>query len=173
LVDDALRGAPPFWGKVTPRYGTLPEFDVNIINNQPPKITILVKLKDENELIPIKSMGDGVFRALQIALTSFQSANGFFLIDEFENGLHYTVQEQIWDFIFKIAKQYNIQVFATTHSNDTVRSFLKVALDYQDLDGVAFRMGRSLRASDHGKIVATVFDEDSLTMYENMGVDIR
>ena len=68
--------------------------------------------------VPLGSMGDGMLRVLQIILKVFSAQGGFLLIDEFENGLHYSVQEKIWALIFKLAEQLNIQVFATTHSWD-------------------------------------------------------
>jgi AAA15 family ATPase/GTPase len=123
--------------------------------------------------VSLNSLGDGVFRALQIAVTIFQGENGFFLIDEFENGLHHEVQEAIWNFIFTIAEEYNIQVFATTHSNDTVKSFLKVAQAHEQSEGVAFRMAPSVASSDKGKIIAVVYDEYSLQIHDEIGFDIR
>lgn len=40
-------------------------------------------------------MGDGMLRVLQLALKLFAAKGGFLLIDEFENGLHYSVQEKV------------------------------------------------------------------------------
>ena len=65
-------------------------------------------------------MGDGINRILTIILAMVNCENGYLLIDEFENGLHYSVQEKLWEIIFYLAKRLNIQVFATTHSNDTI-----------------------------------------------------
>ena len=95
------------------------------------------------------------------------------MIDEFENGLHYSVQEKIWALIFKLAEQLNIQVFATTHSWDCIESFTKVAIDYQGSEGVLFRMGRSVRTSDNGKVIATVFDENQLQNITHADVEVR
>ncbi len=49
------------------------------------------------------------------------------LIDEIENGLHYTVHEEFWKKIFTAAKKLNIQIFATTHSLEMIQQFNKVA----------------------------------------------
>jgi AAA15 family ATPase/GTPase len=49
--------------------------------------------------------------------------DGYLLIDEFENGLHYSVQEQVWEVVFTLAKSLNVQVFATTHSSDCIKAF--------------------------------------------------
>jgi AAA15 family ATPase/GTPase len=71
--------------------------------------------------------GDGANRLLTLALALVNAKNKMLLIDEFEVGLHHSVQEQLWDIIFKYAKEWDIQVFVTTHSQDTVRSFYYVA----------------------------------------------
>ena len=45
------------------------------------------------------------------------------MIDEFENGLHYSVQKKVWNIIFTLAEKFNVQVFATTHSDDCIKAF--------------------------------------------------
>lgn len=123
--------------------------------------------------VPLGSMGDGMLRVLQIVLKVFAAQGGFLLIDEFENGLHYSVQEKIWNLIFELAEQLNIQVFATTHSWDCIESFSTVAIKHQKSEGVLFRMGRSARTSDHGKVIATVFDENQLLNITQADVEVR
>ena len=123
--------------------------------------------------IPLKSQGYGTQRLLQIALAIYQAKDGFLLIDEFENGLHYSVQEQVWGLIFDMAQRLNIQVFATTHSWDCIEAFSKVAVERTDVEGLLFRMGRSARTSDKGKVIATVFDEDKLQHFTQADMEIR
>lgn len=86
----------------------------------------VIKLADVNGTLPLRSMGDGINRILTIILALVNSDNGFLLIDEFENGLHYTVQEQLWDIIFKLAEKLNVQVFVTTHSEDCIKGFEQI-----------------------------------------------
>lgn len=132
-----------------------------------------VRIKDVENRIPLHSMGDGIFRLLQIILKVLNARNGFLLIDEFENGLHYSVQPKVWELIFELAHRFNIQVFATTHSWDCIESFAQVAKDRTDMDGVLFRMGHSVRKSDNGKLIATVFDEDELYNLTKMQMEVR
>ncbi|MDQ1088088.1 ATP/GTP-binding protein [Siphonobacter sp. SORGH_AS_1065] len=80
-------------------------------------------LHDELGKLPLKRMGDGINRILTIILKMVTCENGCLLIDEFENGLHYSVQEKLWDIIFQLADKLNIQIFATTHSDDTIKAF--------------------------------------------------
>ncbi len=49
------------------------------------------------------------------------------LIDEIENGLHYTAHYEFWKKIFAASKKLNIQIFATTHSLEMIQQFNKVS----------------------------------------------
>ena len=132
-----------------------------------------VKIKGLSHPVPLNSLGDGMLRILQFVLKIFPAKGGFFLIDEFENGLHYTVQEKIWELLFDMAEKLDIQVFATTHSWDCIESFSKVAIDRKDVDGVLFRVGKSVRDSDRGRVIATVFDEEALYSITQSDVEVR
>lgn len=141
--------------------------------NQDNQRTPFVRLKDISERTPLHNMGDGIFRLLQIILKVLKARDGFLLIDEFENGLHYSVQPEVWRLIFELAGRYNIQVFATTHSWDCIESFAQIAKEREDLEGVLFRMGRSVRKSDNGKVIATEFNEDELYNLTKDNIEVR
>lgn len=83
----------------------------------------LVRLSSEPSPIPLKNLGDGAQRLLLLAIALVSAKGKMLLIDEIEAGLHYTVQEQLWSLIFEYAEKWDIQVFVTTHSQDTVKSF--------------------------------------------------
>jgi len=76
-------------------------------------------------LMPLPLMGDGMLRTLSIALAMVSSRGGLVLIDEAENGLHYSVQTQVWRMIVRTAVSLDVQVFATTHSDECIRSVLE------------------------------------------------
>lgn len=135
--------------------------------------TAKVKLKGSPRPVPLQSLGDGMLRVLQLALKAFPAKGGFFLIDEVENGLHYSVQERIWRQLFDLAENLDMQIFATTHSWDCIESFAKIAAEKSDTKSVLFRMGRSIRKSDHGKIIATSFTGDELTAITQADVEVR
>ena len=132
----------------------------------------IVKLKLQEMPVPLNSMGDGMLRILQLILAVFPARGGVLLIDELENGLHYSVQEEVWKMIFMLAEKLDIQVFATTHSWDCIESFTKVALDSPD-SGVLFKMSRSKLLSDNGKIIATVYDEEALKTVTASDLEVR
>jgi len=83
------------------------------------------------------------------------------------------VQEQIWHLLFELAEKLDIQIFATTHSWDCIESFSKVAVAKQDVNGVLFRVGKSVRTSDKGRVIATVFEEEQLYNITQSDVEVR
>lgn len=97
-------------------------------------------LLDNGQRFRLSSMGDGINRILTIILSLLNCDNGILLIDEFENGLHYSVQTKLWRIINEVAKTYNIQVFVTSHSNDCIRSFIDSGA-YQD--GTVIRLEKN------------------------------
>ena len=132
-----------------------------------------VKLSDSPIPVPLNSLGDGMLRVLQIVLKVYSAKGGFLLIDEFENGLHFSVQEKVWALLFELAQKLDIQIFATTHSWDCIESFTNAAIENKDVEGVLFRVGRSVKKSNFGQVIATVFDEDALYNITQADVEVR
>jgi len=82
-------------------------------------------------LIPANLMGGGFEKLLEVALIMLNFQNGIVLIDEIENGLHHSMQQKLWESVLNWANVLNVQVFATTHSNECIKAFnksLKVSL---------------------------------------------
>jgi hypothetical protein len=83
-----------------------------------------LKINGDRGRTPLSSMGDGLTRLFHIGLAMTNASGGILLIDEFENGLHWEVQKELWKALFQAANQFGVQVFATTHSTDCIRGFL-------------------------------------------------
>ena len=66
--------------------------------------------------IPLKLAGDGISHLLSFILAIANTPKGIVLIDEIENGLHYSIQSKIWEFLMRLVKKFECQVIATTHS---------------------------------------------------------
>lgn len=90
--------------------------------------------------IPIQFLGDGIRRLLSVVLHIHESKNGILLIDEVDNGLHYSAMSVLWETILETAVQTGTQVFVTTHSLESLKGLASV-LDangskYQDMVSV-------------------------------------
>jgi predicted ATP-dependent endonuclease of OLD family len=91
------------------------------------------------ERYPVNQMGDGFFKTIVIILSIFQAENGVLLIDELENGLHYSSLDILWTAIFEASKTFNTQIIATTHSQECIASFARAAEVERD-DRRVFRL---------------------------------
>jgi AAA15 family ATPase/GTPase len=129
----------------------------------------VIKVSNNSGVLPLLSMGDGINRILTIILALVNSDNGYLLIDEFENGLHHTVQEKLWNIIFYLSQKLNVQVFATTHSEDCISAFQKVLNNSNNIvSGMMIRL-----ENDKGTIKEIEFNKDELKIADERGIEIR
>jgi len=96
---------------------------------------VFVGIEGVPELLPVTMHGDGMFRYLMIVAASANPISDVVLIDEIENGLHYSVYKNLWEAIFALSTTINKQIFVTTHSKETLCSLnemLEEHTEYQD-----------------------------------------
>jgi len=123
---------------------------------------------DEPQLIPLQVMGDGIVRLLDILLAINQAKFGFVLIDEIENGFHYSIQESVWKAISHAAIENDSQVFATTHSLECV---INAHETFKNNIDSPFSVHRIDRIKDKIKVVN--FDRDTLESAIDNRFEIR
>lgn len=126
-----------------------------------------VQTRNFARLVPLRAFGDGLNRLFTLILTLLQAREGLLLIDKFESGLHHTVQLDTWRIVFQLARELDIQVFATTHSWDTVAAFQKAAAVSPE-EGMLLRL---VRREDC--IVPTVFAEEELAVVTRRQIEVR
>ena len=117
--------------------------------------------------VPLRSFGDGLNHLFAIVLSLVNARGGILLVDEFENGLHHTIQLDAWRTIFRLALNLDVQVFATTHSKDAVEAFQQASAETPE-SGALVRLTR--RGDD---IVPTVVAEDELAIATRASIEVR
>lgn len=105
----------------------LKEIDSKIVDVRLNAVGMLEADIGLSNLLPFNFIGNGTIKLLNTALAMFDYTDGIVLIDEIDNGLHHSVQEILWKAVFAWSNKLNIQVFATTHSYESVRAFAKCA----------------------------------------------
>jgi len=142
--------------------------DFALLHQQTRATSIRLRVRGKDEPVPIKTMGDGMNRLFGIGMALACAKDGILLIDEVENGIHWSALPDVWKFIVKVAKRLNVQVFATTHSNDCLRAFQVGTKDDPEMDGVAVRIERK-----NGEFGSEIFDESRLAMIVKEAIEIR
>jgi hypothetical protein len=127
----------------------------------------IVKVQGQARPLPLRSFGDGLNRLFGIVLSLANAKDGLFLIDEVENGMHHTAQADVWRAVFRLSKKLNAQVFATSHSWDSIEAFQKAAAEDSE-EGVLIRLSRR-----GDEVIPTLFREDELAVVTREHIEVR
>ena len=100
----------------------LQDFDSNIEDIMFIGNIISVSYKYLSNAVNIKSMGKGFYTYLTI-LSAVLSGSKIIIIDEIENGIHFSLMKKLIDNIINISKENNIQFFISTHSKEFLEIF--------------------------------------------------
>jgi len=130
-----------------------------------PLIFVDVGLK---EMIPITQMGQGFNRLLNIYSEVIASEVKVLLIDEIENGLHYSVMPQVFEGLFNAVKELDIQIFATTHSWECIVAADAAARKSTPYDLNVIRLDRVGE-----NLKATIMDDKTLATARDLDWEMR
>lgn len=114
-----------------------------------PGLGIFARLKGVEDRVPLGNLGDGILHILTLATQLVAASGGTLLVDEIDTGLHFSVLAKVWKLILANAHSLNVQVFATTHSDDCLRSLAEVLKQdsYQPGDVALHRIEKKASAT--------------------------
>ncbi len=118
-------------------------------------------------LVPLAVCGEGLVRLFSIIVELTASRNGVLLIDEIDNGLHYSVMANLWLVLGELAAKHNVQIFATTHNDDMMRSALESFAGKEGLLGL-FRIDK--RGDRH---VMVGYDDEAMEAVLETNFEVR
>ncbi|MFM6844975.1 MAG: AAA family ATPase [Dolichospermum sp.] len=104
--------------------------------------------KEGKKRLPLSLFGDAINRIADIILRIVNNENSIILIDEIENGIHHSNQVAFWTILYRLAKELNVQIFATTHSLEMIKSFINAGVEYDNM-AAHFELTRNVKT---GKI---------------------
>jgi AAA ATPase-like protein/putative AbiEii toxin of type IV toxin-antitoxin system len=107
-------------------------------------------MPDMLEKMPIAVISNGICKLIAIILQIAANPGGIYLIDGIEEGFHYSVYSKVWELIISYCKSNNVQLFATTHSDE----FLKALIPFFKKEEDEFRL---LRATETDKSNKTIY----------------
>jgi len=119
-------------------------------------------------LVPLPLMGEGMARLASLVLAIGNAPNGVTLVDEIENGLHHSILPKVWRAIGEVARQFNTQVFATTHSLECIMAAHRAFSESERYD---FRLHRLERINE--TIRAVTYDQETLEAAIETGLEVR
>ena len=117
------------------------------------------------ELAPLSAMGEGMTRVARIVLAMSSVRGGAVLVDEIESGIHHSILGKVWAVVAASAQQFDVQVFATTHSFECVVAAHEALND-------EWRFHR-LERTDDGSSRCVTFDTEDVEAVVRHGLEVR
>ena len=94
--------------------------------------------------------------------------NGTVLIDEIENGFYHTIHAKIWKNLAMLARKYNVQIIATTHSYECIEAAHKSFTSDEKYDFILHRLDRAGE-----RIEDVTYDKETLEAAIKSNMEIR
>ena len=149
-----LHSVEPRLQSIVPIYITnVPEMHANIGEDRP---------------VSIRLLGGGFSRMFSIAVSMGAARGGMLLIDEIENGLHHTVLRDVFSNLLSMAKNFDVQVVATTHSAECIDAAFHALGRGDEGDFTFHRIDQSERGTK-----AFHFDREMLETAAEFAMEVR
>lgn len=91
---------------------------------------IFAEVEGRNQKVPLNFLSGGMTKLSSILFAIPAFKGGIIMIDEIENGFYYRRFPLIWASILKFCKQYDVQIFASTHSLECLSAAADVAREH-------------------------------------------
>ncbi|MBX9807867.1 MAG: ATP-binding protein, partial [Flavobacteriaceae bacterium] len=82
----------------------------------------------------IREYGDGFVRCISMIIQLLSGNSSKIIIDEIDTGIHYTKLDIVWKTVLLMCEEFDIQLFATTHSQECIESYLKASKELNEKD---------------------------------------
>lgn len=145
-------------------------------------ITDLIIIQDENGRInqmidnsllnymPLSTYGDGIKKVIALANGIAEAHDGILLIDEIETSIHPSALNKVLLWLIDACKEFNVQLFLTTHSLETVDALLNSASSFNDDDLIRVI---TLVKKDHQTVARVLSGKKAQQVREDYDMELR
>jgi len=128
----------------------------------------LYAIFEDGRKMPVSYMGDGMNRMLNILLGILANPGSIILIDEIENGFHYSMYQKLWELIGSAAMRNNCQIIANTHSRDLLQGAVDGLKSVNLMDKLSY-----IRLDKKDDIIAHIFDSELIDYALDAEMEVR
>lgn len=119
-------------------------------------------------LLPLPVLGSGFFHLLRLALGIAQVQDGIIIIDELEDGIHYSIMPKVAKVVIQALENKNLQFFVSTHSSELIKAFIEEA------HASSFTEMCLIKMSGHrGEVVSGQFDREEIDFALELNGELR
>lgn len=130
---------------------------------------IYVELSNDDVLRPLSQLGHGFTRLFELYAGLAVTKSKLALIDEIENGIHYSALPILFQGVMELAESNGVQSLITTHSWECIRAAYKIFAEADKLQD--FQLIRLERDDDN--VRAIIINDEVLDTVMEAGYEIR
>ena len=152
----------------------LAKIDSRIIDIRLDGEIVKVDVSGVESLLPIRLLGDGMLKILNVLMAiEVCDKGGVVLVDEIDNGLHYSAYMNLLKVVLAAAKEKAIQLVFTTHNHEFLSRIATREALVEDLSQHGrFVYNNIIRAGD-GSIFCEAYDFASFRSAIESGMEVR
>lgn len=119
------------------------------------------------EKLPIGLISSGVQKLISLLAGIVAQQHGIVLVDELDNGFHYTTLPKVWTVLERASGEFHVQLFVSTHSKECLQSLLPTIKGNEE----HFRLIRLARTN--GTSSARVFEGEGFEAALETDTEVR
>jgi AAA15 family ATPase/GTPase len=101
--------------------------DIELSSPYPDSIPhLIVYQKHSESSLPLAMFGDGTIKLFRLLAEIVLNKGERLMVDEIDTGIYFDRFKQFWKAILQTAKEHNVQLFMTTHSEECLKYFKEV-----------------------------------------------
>lgn len=116
----------------TREYDWIEDLGIEVVAGSP---VIHATVKNTTEKIPVNNISGAINRIMSVMLALSVRPRTVVLVDELENGIYHKHYEHVWRSFLGFAREYDSQLFTTTHNEEWLEAL--VAAAGKQLDDIA------------------------------------
>lgn len=121
------------------------------------------------EKIPVGLISSGVNKLVALLCAIATQKHGVLIVDEIENGFHFRAMPEIWRTVYEACRNYHVQLFASTHSQECLESLTDL-IKNRDQD---FSLLRAVREEEKGGCIVRQFSGEQFLGALEEEVELR
>ena len=121
-----------------------------------PQPLLYADVKGLPRKVPVNLLGDGVSRLLTLLIQITKLRGGYLLVDEIENGFHYSTMRDVWRVLYIAAKENQCQIFASTHSYECLTAYADALGELAPDDYSFVRLDKTIEVDSANKAVERI-----------------
>ncbi len=147
------------------QFGWIDNLSIGVLAGAP---VILATMRGRGIKLPVPALSGAVNRMISLFLAIATSPRSVVLVDEIENGIHWTRHAGITKALIAFARKYETQLFVSTHSKEWLNAVADAVGDEND-DIMLFRLERG----PEGTSEIFQFSGDQMKAGIEYGAEIR